>query len=72
MYTLEGMESIRLLMEGATPKQIDNILTKEFGMIMGIFQVMDLSGLDIGDRSRVDHGITKNPPKNRRTDEMIN
>jgi 3-hydroxyacyl-CoA dehydrogenase len=36
-----------LLMEGATPEQIDNALT-EFGFPMGPFQMGDLAGLDIG------------------------
>lgn len=36
-----------LLMEGATPEQIDTVFT-EFGMPMGPFQMGDLAGLDIG------------------------
>jgi 3-hydroxyacyl-CoA dehydrogenase len=36
-----------LLMEGATPEQIDNVFT-EFGFPMGPFQMGDLAGLDIG------------------------
>jgi 3-hydroxyacyl-CoA dehydrogenase len=36
-----------LLMEGATPSQIDDALT-EFGFPMGPFQMGDLAGLDIG------------------------
>jgi 3-hydroxyacyl-CoA dehydrogenase len=36
-----------LLMEGATPEQIDNALT-DFGFPMGPFQMGDLAGLDIG------------------------
>lgn len=37
----------QLLMEGATPDQIDTVHT-EFGMPMGPFQMGDLAGLDIG------------------------
>jgi 3-hydroxyacyl-CoA dehydrogenase len=36
-----------LLMEGATPQQIDDALT-DFGFPMGPFQMGDLAGLDIG------------------------
>ncbi len=45
-----------LLMEGATPEQIDNVFL-EFGMPMGPFQMSDLAGLDIGwhrDPSRIE------------------
>ena len=37
----------QLLMEGATPQQIDKVHT-DFGMPMGPFQMGDLAGLDIG------------------------
>jgi 3-hydroxyacyl-CoA dehydrogenase len=37
----------QLLMEGATPQQIDKVHT-DFGMPMGPFQMSDLAGLDIG------------------------
>jgi 3-hydroxyacyl-CoA dehydrogenase len=46
----------QLLMEGATPAQIDKVHT-DFGMPMGPFQMADLAGLDIGwhrDPSRID------------------
>lgn len=36
-----------LLLEGATPEQIDRVHT-EFGMPMGPFQMADLAGVDIG------------------------
>ncbi|MFZ1737788.1 3-hydroxyacyl-CoA dehydrogenase NAD-binding domain-containing protein [Sphingorhabdus sp.] len=36
-----------LLMEGATPQQIDTVFT-EFGFPMGPFQMADLAGMDIG------------------------
>jgi 3-hydroxyacyl-CoA dehydrogenase len=38
---------MQLLMEGATPEQIDRVHT-EFGMPMGPFQMADLAGTDIG------------------------
>ncbi len=46
----------QLLMEGATPAQIDKVHT-DFGMPMGPFQMADLAGIDIGwhrDPSKID------------------
>ena len=45
-----------LLLEGATPEQIDTAMQK-WGMAMGPLAVGDLAGLDIGYRSRRDQGI---------------
>ena len=39
--------SLSLLLEGASPEQIDRVHT-EFGMPMGPFQMVDLAGVDIG------------------------
>jgi len=50
-------EAMRLLLEGATPEQIDKVYTG-FGMPMGPFQMADLAGVDIGwhrDSSRVEN-----------------
>jgi 3-hydroxyacyl-CoA dehydrogenase len=41
------VEATKLLMEGATPEQIDRVHV-EFGMPMGPFQMSDLAGVDIG------------------------
>jgi 3-hydroxyacyl-CoA dehydrogenase len=41
------MEAMKLLMEGATPSQVDQVHV-EFGMPMGPFQMADLAGVDIG------------------------
>ncbi|HEV7314321.1 3-hydroxyacyl-CoA dehydrogenase NAD-binding domain-containing protein [Sphingopyxis sp.] len=41
------VEAMNLLMEGATPAQVDNVHV-EFGMPMGPFQMSDLAGVDIG------------------------
>jgi 3-hydroxyacyl-CoA dehydrogenase len=41
------VEATKLLMEGATPEQIDKVHV-EFGMPMGPFQMADLAGVDIG------------------------
>ena len=40
-------EATKLLLEGATPEQIDRVHV-EFGMPMGPFQMADLAGVDIG------------------------
>jgi 3-hydroxyacyl-CoA dehydrogenase len=48
--------ALQLLLEGATPEQIDRVHT-EFGMPMGPFQMADLAGVDIGwhrDPSRIE------------------
>ena len=47
MLFTRGAEADRMLMEGATPAQIDNVLF-EFGFPMGPFSMSDLAGLDIG------------------------
>ncbi len=41
------VEANKLLMEGATPSQIDKVHV-DFGMPMGPFQMADLAGVDIG------------------------
>src|SRR3569833_2986173 len=50
------VEANKLLLEGATPEQIDRVHV-EFGMPMGPFQMADLAGVDIGwhrDPSRIE------------------
>ncbi|WP_299665335.1 3-hydroxyacyl-CoA dehydrogenase NAD-binding domain-containing protein [uncultured Ruegeria sp.] len=44
-------EGSRLLLEGATPKQVDDVL-EGFGMAMGIHAMADLAGVDVGARVR--------------------
>jgi 3-hydroxyacyl-CoA dehydrogenase len=41
------VQATRLLLEGATPEQVDRVHV-EFGMPMGPFQMADLAGVDIG------------------------
>jgi 3-hydroxyacyl-CoA dehydrogenase len=56
MLSTRQQPAMQLLMEGATPAQIDKVHT-DFGMPMGPFQMSDLAGLDIGwhrDPSRVE------------------
>ncbi len=47
MLFMRGAEADRMLMEGATPAQIDSVLYN-FGFPMGPFSMSDLAGLDIG------------------------
>ncbi len=47
MLFARGIEANRLLLEGATPWQVDRVLY-DFGMPMGPFAMSDLAGLDIG------------------------
>jgi 3-hydroxyacyl-CoA dehydrogenase len=50
------IEGTKLLLEGATPEQVDRVHV-EFGMPMGPFQMADLAGVDIGwhrDPTRID------------------
>jgi 3-hydroxyacyl-CoA dehydrogenase len=42
-----GRESGRLLLEGATPEQVDKVIF-DFGLPMGPFTMGDMAGLDIG------------------------
>jgi 3-hydroxyacyl-CoA dehydrogenase len=51
------VEATKLLLEGATPEQIDKVHV-EFGMPMGPFQMADLAGVDIGwhrDTNRIEN-----------------
>ncbi|MFW2852155.1 3-hydroxyacyl-CoA dehydrogenase NAD-binding domain-containing protein [Sphingomonas sp. TX0543] len=47
MLAPRQIEANKLLMEGATPQQIDKVHV-DFGMPMGPFQMADLAGVDIG------------------------
>ena len=51
MLAQRTREAYFLLEEGATPQQVDRVLT-DFGFAMGPFAVGDLAGLDIGWRNR--------------------
>jgi 3-hydroxyacyl-CoA dehydrogenase len=56
MLSTRQQPAMQLLLEGATPAQIDKVHT-DFGMPMGPFQMSDLAGLDIGwhrDPSKID------------------
>ncbi|MCZ6507461.1 MAG: 3-hydroxyacyl-CoA dehydrogenase NAD-binding domain-containing protein, partial [Acidobacteria bacterium] len=47
MLAGRGIEANKLILEGATPSQVDDVLY-EFGFPMGPFAMSDLAGLDIG------------------------
>jgi len=51
MYACYGREANMLLLEGATPQQVDNAMVK-WGMAMGPLAVNDMSGIDIGYKAR--------------------
>jgi 3-hydroxyacyl-CoA dehydrogenase len=46
-----GKQSQLLLLEGATPQQVDTAM-ESFGMAMGPLRVFDLAGLDVGYKAR--------------------
>jgi len=47
MLAMRGIEAEKMLLEGATPAQIDRVIF-DFGFPMGPFAMSDLAGLDIG------------------------
>jgi 3-hydroxyacyl-CoA dehydrogenase len=47
MLFMRGAEAERMILEGATPAQVDRVLF-DFGFPMGPFAMSDLAGLDIG------------------------
>ncbi|MCP4182634.1 MAG: 3-hydroxyacyl-CoA dehydrogenase [Hyphomicrobiales bacterium] len=49
-----------MLEDGATPKQIDGAM-REFGLPMGLFEMADLAGLDIGWATRKRLAATRDP-----------
>ncbi len=51
MYSCYGREANALLLEGATPSQIDAAM-QSWGMAMGPLAVTDMSGIDIGYKAR--------------------
>ncbi len=46
-----GREAEHMLLEGATPRQVDTVLER-FGMAMGILAVYDMAGVDVGYKVR--------------------
>ena len=54
MLDAYAREAERMLLEGATPVQVDKALY-DFGMAMGPFAMFDLAGLDVAYKTRVAH-----------------
>ncbi|GAA1347754.1 3-hydroxyacyl-CoA dehydrogenase NAD-binding domain-containing protein [Arthrobacter roseus] len=57
MLGVRSRQAEQLLLEGALPSQVDDVLT-EFGFRMGPFAMADMAGLDIGWRNRKAQGTT--------------
>ena len=53
MLSRYSTEANKMLLEGATPQQVDDVLY-DFGMPMGPFTMGDLAGLDVGARARAE------------------
>ena len=58
MIDIYGKEAMFLVEEGASPAQVDRVLKSQLGMAMGLFEMSDLSGNDVGWRLRMDFGYT--------------
>lgn len=65
-----GRESQLLLLEGATPQQIDKALT-DFGMAMGPNAVGDLAGLDVGYKVRQERTDLPDDPRYYRVADLL-
>jgi 3-hydroxyacyl-CoA dehydrogenase len=57
MLARRRVEADRLILEGATPAQVDQVLY-DFGFPMGPFAMADLAGLDIGWKAETSTGST--------------
>ena len=65
-------EAEHCLLEGATPEQVDGAL-ESFGMAMGILAVLDMAGVDVGHRIRVERKhLLPDDPTYYRPDTMLN
>ncbi|MDC9719620.1 MAG: 3-hydroxyacyl-CoA dehydrogenase NAD-binding domain-containing protein [Gammaproteobacteria bacterium] len=71
MYACYGREANMLLLEGASPQQIDTAM-KNWGMAMGPLAVNDMSGIDIGYKARQENPpVTPDPLYFRAADLMV-
>lgn len=67
-----GREAERLVLEGATPAEVDSAL-EDFGMGMGILAVYDMAGVDVGVKARranPDH-VPKDDPTFYRASQVL-
>lgn len=66
-----GREAERLVLEGATPRQVDDVLQR-FGMAMGILAVYDMAGVDVGYKVRQERKeFLPDDPSFCRTSDML-
>ena len=65
-----GRENQSMLLEGASPMQIDAAY-KHFGMAMGPHAVGDLAGLDVGYRGRRERKDLPQDPRYYRVADML-
>jgi 3-hydroxyacyl-CoA dehydrogenase len=65
-----GRENQLLLLEGATPAQVDRVL-ESFGMAMGPNAVSDLAGIDVGYRVRRERKDLPDDPRYYRVADML-
>ncbi len=70
MLTGYFREAQMLLLEGATPAQVDSAM-EQFGMAMGPIAVADLAGLDVGYKARQALPESSNHPANRISDQLV-
>lgn len=61
MYACYGREANMLLLEGASPKQIDQAM-RTWGMAMGPLEVNDMSGIDIAYKARRENANLPDDP----------
>lgn len=59
-----------LLLEGASPSQIDKALT-DIGLAMGPYQMMDLAGLDVGYKARKANAFDQNDQRMTRVQDRL-
>ena len=59
-----------LLLEGASPAQIDKALT-DLGLAMGPYQMMDLAGLDVGYKARKANAFDQNDQRMTRVQDRL-
>ncbi|HCS26836.1 MAG TPA: 3-hydroxyacyl-CoA dehydrogenase [Spongiibacteraceae bacterium] len=62
LFTAYVREAQNILLEGATPADIDAAMV-EWGMAMGPFSTLDLAGLDIGYKARQSRGVLPDDPR---------
>jgi 3-hydroxyacyl-CoA dehydrogenase len=70
MLQAYGRESQLLLLEGASPAQVDGALER-FGMAMGPCAVFDLAGIDVGYRARRERNDLPDDPRYFRVADLL-